>query len=81
MESRREVEEVRSAEIAGADTPRDRSYGCACGEGFFASSAQSITVDNLGVPGWDPLYGYGRVDADSASGALVPPPVVPKKGI
>lgn len=39
------------------------------------------TVDNLGLPGWDLLYGYGRVDADSASGALLPPPVVPKKGI
>lgn len=39
------------------------------------------TVDNLGMPGWDLLYGYGRVNADAASGALVPPPVVPKRGI
>jgi subtilisin len=39
------------------------------------------TVDNLGLPGWDPLYGYGRADADQASGALLPPAVVPKKGI
>jgi subtilisin len=39
------------------------------------------TVDNLGLPGWDLLYGYGRVDADAASGALLPPPIVPKKGI
>ncbi len=35
------------------------------------------TADNLGVPGWDPLYGYGRVDVDQAAAALVPPPVVP----
>jgi len=39
------------------------------------------TVDNLGVPGWDLLYGYGRVNANAASGALVPPPTVPKKGV
>ena len=39
------------------------------------------TVDNLGLPGWDPFYGYGRVNANAASGALVPPPVVPKRGI
>jgi subtilisin len=39
------------------------------------------TADNLGVPGWDLLYGYGRVNADAASGALVAPPIVPKKGI
>jgi len=39
------------------------------------------TVDNLGIPGWDLLYGYGRVNANAASGALVPPPTVPKRGI
>jgi len=39
------------------------------------------TADNLGLPGYDPLYGYGRVDAVGASGALVAPPIVPKKGI
>jgi subtilisin len=39
------------------------------------------TVDNLGMPGWDLLYGYGRVNADAASGALVPPPAIPKRGI
>ena len=39
------------------------------------------TANNLGLPGWDPLYGYGRVDAAAASGALIPPPIVPKKGI
>jgi subtilisin len=37
------------------------------------------TADNLGVPGWDPLYGYGRVDVDQAAMALVPPPAVPLK--
>lgn len=35
------------------------------------------TSDNLGVPGRDPLYGYGRVDADQAAGELTPPPVIP----
>ncbi|AYG64448.1 S8 family peptidase [Rhizobium jaguaris] len=39
------------------------------------------TVDNLGMPGWDRLYGYGRVNANAASGALVPPPTVPKRGV
>jgi subtilisin len=39
------------------------------------------TVDNLGIPGWDLLYGYGRVNANGASGALVPPPTVPKRGV
>jgi len=39
------------------------------------------TAFNLGVPGWDPFYGYGRVDANAASGALSPPPAVPKKGV
>lgn len=39
------------------------------------------TVDNLGVPGWDPLYGYGRVNANAASGALIPPSVVQKRGV
>lgn len=37
------------------------------------------TVDNLGVPGWDPNYGYGRVDVEQAACALTPPPVRPKK--
>jgi subtilisin len=36
-------------------------------------------ADNLGVPGWDPEYGYGRVDVDQAAGALVVPPAVPLK--
>jgi subtilisin len=39
------------------------------------------TVDNLGAPGWDLLYGYGRVNAATAAAALVPPPVVPKRGV
>jgi subtilisin len=38
-------------------------------------------VDNLGVPDWDPLYGYGRVNALAAAAAMAPPPVVPKRGI
>jgi subtilisin len=39
------------------------------------------TVDNLGVPDWDLFYGYGRVNALAAAAAMVPPPVVPKRGI
>jgi subtilisin len=35
------------------------------------------TSDNLGVPGRDPLYGFGRVDADQAAGELTPPPAIP----
>jgi subtilisin len=41
----------------------------------------AFTVDNLGVPDWDPLFGYGRVNALAAAAAMVPPPVVPKRGI
>ncbi|MCK1521996.1 S8 family peptidase [Bradyrhizobium sp. 17] len=39
------------------------------------------TVDNLGIRGRDCLYGYGRVNAYAASGALLPPPVIPKRGV
>jgi len=37
------------------------------------------TADPLGNPGWDPLYGYGRVDVDQAAAELVPPPAVALK--
>jgi subtilisin len=37
------------------------------------------TADNLGVPGWDPLYGYGRLDVDQAAVELLPAPAVPLK--
>jgi len=37
------------------------------------------TATNLGPPGWDPLYGYGRVNVDLAASALVVPPAVPLK--
>ncbi len=48
----------------------------------FATNAQiwnllGSTADNLGPPGWDPLYGYGRLDVDQASLAMVPAPAVP----
>ena len=33
--------------------------------------------DNLGVPGRDPLFGYGRVDAEQAAGELALPPAIP----
>jgi subtilisin len=35
------------------------------------------TADNLGNPGRDDLFGYGRVDAEQAAASMVPPPVVP----
>ncbi|MDC6170599.1 S8 family peptidase [Paucibacter sp. XJ19-41] len=47
----------------------------------FASNTQiwnllASTADALGPPGWDPLYGYGRVDVDQAALAMVPAPAV-----
>lgn len=35
------------------------------------------TADNLGVPGRDDLYGYGRVDAEQAAFSLWSPPAIP----
>ncbi|MCP4989424.1 MAG: S8 family peptidase [Colwellia sp.] len=35
------------------------------------------TSDNLGAPGRDDLYGYGRVDAEQAACALTEPPAIP----
>jgi subtilisin len=48
----------------------------------FATNVQiwnllGATADNLGNPGWDPLFGYGRVDVDQAALAMVPAPMVP----
>lgn len=34
------------------------------------------TADNLGPIGWDPNFGYGRVDVDEAATAMVVPPAV-----
>jgi subtilisin len=50
----------------------------------FASNVQiwnllASAADNLGPPGWDPLYGYGRLDVDQAALAMVPSPAVPLK--
>jgi subtilisin len=47
----------------------------------FANNVQiwnllGATADNLGNPGWDPLYGYGRVDVDQAALAMAPAPAV-----
>ena len=36
-------------------------------------------ADNLGNPGWDPLYGYGRVDVDQAASEFAVPPAMPLK--
>jgi subtilisin len=33
-------------------------------------------ADNLGNPGWDALYGYGRIDVDQAALALTPAPAI-----
>ncbi len=43
----------------------------------FATNVQiwnllGASADNLGNPGWDPLYGYGRVDVDQAALAMAP---------
>lgn len=35
------------------------------------------TADDLGVPGRDPLYGFGRVDAFQAASTFAQPPVIP----
>ncbi len=35
------------------------------------------TSDNLGTPGRDDLYGFGRVDAEQAAGELSVPPAIP----
>jgi subtilisin len=48
----------------------------------FASNVQiwnllGASADNLGNPGWDPLFGYGRVDVDQAAMAMAPAPAVP----
>ncbi len=45
----------------------------------FATNVQiwnllAATADNFGPPGWDPLYGYGRVDVDQAALAMTPAP-------
>jgi subtilisin len=37
------------------------------------------TADNLGVPGWDPLHGYGRVDAEQAALAMKAAPGVARR--
>jgi subtilisin len=47
----------------------------------FATNVQiwnllGAAADNLGNPGWDPLYGYGRVDVDQAALAMTPAPAV-----
>lgn len=35
------------------------------------------TSDNLGIPGRDPLYGYGRIDVEQAACELLMPPAIP----
>jgi subtilisin len=50
----------------------------------FATNVQiwnllAATADNLGPPAWDALYGYGRLDVDQASLAIVPAPAFPLK--
>ncbi|CAN7172810.1 MULTISPECIES: S8 family peptidase [unclassified Variovorax] len=47
----------------------------------FATNVQiwnllGASADNLGNPGWDPQYGYGRVDVDQAALAVVPAPAI-----
>ena len=47
----------------------------------FATNVQvwnllAASADNLGNPGWDALYGYGRVDVDQAALAMTPAPAM-----
>jgi subtilisin len=79
----------------GTTTMSGTSMACPCVAGVaalawgshrFSNNEQiwnllAFTVDNLGLPGWEPLFGYGRVNALAAAAAMVPPPVVPKRGI
>jgi subtilisin len=79
----------------GTTTMSGTSMACPCvagvaalawGSHLFSDNEQiwnllAFTVDNLGLPGWDPFFGYGRVNALAAAAAMVPPPVVPKRGI
>jgi subtilisin len=79
----------------GTTTMSGTSMACPCVAGVAAlawgshrfSNNEEIwnllasTVDNLGVPGWDLFFGYGRVNALAAAAAMVPPPVMPKRGI
>lgn len=37
----------------------------------------AYTSDNLGLPGRDPLFGFGRADAEQAAMSLTAPPAVP----
>ena len=37
----------------------------------------ALTADNLGIPGRDQLYGFGRVDAEEAAFSFLVPPAVP----
>ena len=62
--------------------PVSGAAAVAWGAHRFATNVQiwnllGSTAFNLGAPGWDPLYGYGRVDVDLAASALVPAPAVP----
>ena len=50
----------------------------------FATNVQiwnllASAADNLGPPGWDQLYGYGRLDVDQAALVMVPAPAFPLK--
>ena len=79
----------------GTTTMSGTSMACPCvagvaalawGSHLFSDNEEiwnllASTVDNLGVPDWDPFFGYGRVNALAAAAATVPPPVVPKRGI
>ena len=38
-------------------------------------------VDNIGPPGWDANFGYGRVNVDRPAMAFVAAPAIAKRGV
>jgi subtilisin len=69
---------------AGACAHVSGAAAVACGSHRFATNVEiwnllAGTARPLGDPGWDPLYGYGRVQADDAALARSPQPAAALK--
>ena len=52
--------------VGGVRTPANRAR---------VIDAILSTADDLGMPGYDPIYGSGRVDALAAVVSVSPPPI------